>query len=379
VTAIPPRPALAILGIRGIPAAHGGFETFAERLAPELVRRGWDVVVYCQDDAGQGGPAAWNGVTLRHIRPRGRGSLGSVSFDLACLRDLRQEKRRLLLVLGYNTACLGVLPWLRGQRQLINMDGIEWRRPKWSWPIRLWFYGNERLACWLASELIADHPVIADHLATRTARRRIATIPYGADRVDTADPGALARFGVAPRGYALAIARPEPENGVLEIVRAFAARPRGLRLIVLGGLREGRPYDDAVRAAAGAETVLPGAIYEADIVRALRVFARLHLHGHRVGGTNPSLVEALGCGSPVLAQDNPFNRWVAGPGAAYYRDAADCADWLDRLLGDDERLDAMRRASLARHAEAFTWPAVLDAYEARLRRWAEADTPGRMN
>ena len=123
-----------------------------------------------------------------------------------------------------------------------------------------------------------------------------------------------------------------------------------------------------MRAAAGPDVVFPGALYETAVVQALRHHARLYLHGHTVGGTNPSLVEALGAGSPVLAHDNVFNRWVAGEGAAYFRDVPSCTEALTRLLDDDPQLDRMRAASYARHAEAFTWAQVLPAYEAVLER-----------
>ena len=116
--------------------------------------------------------------------------------------------------------------------------------------------------------------------------------------------------------------------------------------------------------------IFAGSIYDRGVLGSLRFFARLHLHGHRVGGTNPSLVEALGAGSPVLAQDNRFNRWVAGPGARFFDGAGQCADELDRLLPDDETLQRMKQASLERHAEEFTWGRVLGDYERLLARFA---------
>lgn len=367
-------PRLVILGTRGIPAAHGGFETFAERLALHLVARGWAVTVACQaDDAGPH-PPAWQGVALRHHRPRSRGPLGTIEMDFrAILGTLRRAD--LALTLGYNTAVFGVLLRAAGIPHLMNMDGIEWRRAKWSAPVRGWFWLNERAARFAADHLVADHPQIAAHLARHTPAARITTIPYGADVVAAADPAllvplGLAGGGAAGGGHVLAIARVEPENSVLEIVQGFSARPRGLPLVVLGRLEPARhPYHAAIRAAASAEVRFPGAIYDPAVVAALRLHARLHVHGHRVGGTNPSLVEALGAGNPVLAHDNPFNRWVAGPAMTYFRDAADCAAAFDRLLAPGADLRPMSEAARARHAEAFRWPDVLTAYEALLASW----------
>lgn len=365
------RPTLAILGTRGIPARHGGFETFAERLSLYLVERGWDVEVYCQSDGEADEPADYLGVRLRHVRTRIPGALGTLVFDWHALRQACTSPPRLLLTLGYNTGSFAVYSRLRRRVGVINMDGIEWRRSKWPAPARAWFWANEWMACHLHDHLIADHPAIADHLATRVARRHITTIPYGADRVEHGDALALSHFNLTPRSYALVVARPEPENSILEIVRAFSRRRRGLRLLVLGNVSAtGTAYQREVLRAAGPEAMFPGAIYDAEIVAALRFHCAFYVHGHQVGGTNPSLVEALGAGSAVLAHDNPFNRWVAGPDAAYFAGEDGCAQQIDALIGaPTQRLDGMREASRTRHREAFTWPAVLARYEELLLHW----------
>ncbi len=365
-----PRPAaarLSILGTRGIPAAHGGFETFAERLALHLAARDWQVTVACQADAPGPQPSAWNGVLLTHVCPRTGGALGTMETDFrAMVAALRHSD--LVLTLGYNTAVFGMLARVARIPHLMNMDGIEWRRDKWSRPVKAWFWLNERAARFTTDQMIADHPAIAAHLSRHTPAERIAVIPYGADALVSADPTPLAGLGVAPQRYVTFIARPEPENALLEVVSAFSQSPRGVDLVVLGRLGDSR-YHRLVRAAASTEVRFAGAIYDPAVVRALRVHTILHIHGHRVGGTNPSLVEALGAGNPILAHDNPFNRWVAGPAMAYFSDTQGCAEAFNRLLAPGADLAPLAAAARARHAEAFTWPAVLAAYEALLTRW----------
>ena len=129
----------------------------------------------------------------------------------------------------------------------------------------------------------------------------------------------LARLGVEPGRYMSVIARAEPENSLLEIVQGFSAAPRGCRLVVLGNYDEKVPYQRSVLAGGSSEVLFPGAIYDKSLVSALRFHSMAYVHGHQVGGTNPSLVEALGAGNAVIAHDNRFNRWVAGPQAAYFR------------------------------------------------------------
>ena len=360
---------LCILGTRGIPAAHGGFETFAEHLALYLQERNWHVTVYCQEDAGTGTwESAWRGVRRVHLPERRQGPLGTIFFDWKSTSHVLGQPG-LILTLGYNTALFCALYRLRGRTNLINMDGIEWQRAKWSGPVRAWFWLNERLGCWLGNHLIADHPEIKRHLATRVREQKITTIPYGADSITEADPALIAPHGLAPRSYALLVARAEPENSILEVVRAFSRQARGVQLVVLGKYDAAHAYQRQVMDAASSEVKFLGAIYDKAVVSALRFHARLYVHGHQVGGTNPSLVEALGAGNPVLAHGNAFNRWVAGDAQRFFLDEATCARELDEILNNDSTLQSMAKGSRARHLEAFTWEQVLGEYENLLTQW----------
>lgn len=360
---------LRILGIRGIPAAHGGFETFAEYLALYLAGRGWDVTVYCQED-GQGPQFedVWQGIRRVRIPVSKIGPKGTIVFDwratlhAACSRDL-------CLTLGYNTAVFCALLRVRGVPNLINMDGIEWARAKWGAVAKTWFWLNDWAGCWLGNHLVADHPQIKAHLQTRVAASKITAIPYGADEIMNALEAPVRALGLEPGRYLTLIARAEPENSILEVVQGFAAKPRGFRLVVLGNYQEGDAYHRAVKAAAGPEVSFVGAIYDKAVVQALRFHSAAYVHGHQVGGTNPSLVEALGAGNPVIAHENRFNRWVAGEGAMYFDCADGFAGCLTQALANPAVLAAMAAHSRQRFQTAFTWPDVLAQYEQLLERY----------
>jgi len=361
---------LHILGTRGIPNRHGGFEAFAERLAPWLASRGWDVSVYCQEErGGSWHEETWQGVRLVHVPVRQPGARGSIVFDWTSARHAIAQGG-VVLTLGYNTGAFFLLHRLAGRRHIVNMDGLEWKRAKWSAPAKAWLYVNGWLAGWLADALVADHPEIEKRFAARLGFAPITMVPYGSDELRAPDPAALAPLDLSPQRFGLVIARPEPENSILEMVSAWSAARRGMPLVMLGAFDFDRhPYHRRVRAAASDEVRFPGAIYDAALVAALRTHARLYLHGHTVGGTNPSLVEALGAGSPVLAHDNPFNRWVARDGARYFSDVASCSAEIGKLLLADDELAAIRAAGRARHAEAFRWENVLRSYEELLGRF----------
>lgn len=361
---------ISILGIRGIPARHGGFETFAECLSLYLIEKGWEVTVYCQEDVGNTiTESSWNSIRRVHIPVRQSGALGTMVFDAKAIKHALGEKR-LFLTLGYNTAIFNVVQRVRGQINIINMDGIEWRRHKWGAVAKIWFWLNERVGCWIGNHLVADHPKIADHLATRVSRKKITMIPYGGDEVVEADVSSLRNFGVEPDGYSVIIARPEPENSILQMVRAFSSKKRGHTLVVLGNFSpDENAYHKQVMDSASSEVKFVGAIYDSVQVRALRFFCRYYLHGHQVGGTNPSLVEGLAAQCAVIAHDNHFNRWVAGQGASYFSDESDCSLLFDRILNDTAAVSDMKSASYQRYISLFTWQHVLGEYEALLSHW----------
>jgi len=361
-------PSVAILGTRGVPATHGGFETLAHHLSLYLVAHGWDVTVYCQADGREPTTEdSWHGVRRVTISTPFAGALGTVHFDW---RSVVHAARRdaTALVLGYNTAAF--LPLLRaaGRHVVLNMDGIEWRRDKWSPAARAWLRANERIGATVAQGLIADHPEIERHVAAFAPARKITTIAYGANAIDDAPIEPVRDADLQPGRYLLVVARVEPENSVLPIVRCFSRRPRGVQLAVVGPLApSSHQYHAAVASAAGAEVRFLGPVYEPTAISALRFHARAYVHGHTVGGTNPSLVEALGAGNAVVAHANPFNRWVARDAALYFADEEELDGAFDAVITDDAVWATARRTARERFAEAFTWPAILERYEQVLR------------
>jgi glycosyltransferase involved in cell wall biosynthesis len=358
-----------ILGTHGVPAAYGGFETAAENVGLYLRDRGWRVIVYCQVDGDAPTESdTWNGierVTISESRPGWR---GTSSFDLKSVRHAMKHHRAgdVWLTFGYNTGIYDVIPRLRRIPNVINMDGMEWTRRRWGLIKQGILLANERVAGWVGDVIIADHPVIATYLRKHFGSRRVRTITYGAHEVTTAPRDAVEAMSLTPGEYAILVCRPIPENSILEIVTAWSARERGMPLVVVAPLTPDDPYHSQVIAAASDEVMFPGAIFEAERLQALRFHAALYLHGHTVGGTNPSLVEAMAAGNAVVAHDNRYNTWVAGDGGAYFTATADLARLLTDLLPDAPRLARMGAASRERFRAEFTWSKIGDEYEQAL-------------
>lgn len=368
-----------ILGTHGVPAAYGGFETAAEHVGRYLCGRGWRVIVYCQESGtGPTTTDTWQGMERVRIREPREGWLGTASFDWASVRHVLAAAApgEVCLTFGYNTGVFNTLQRLVGIPNVINMDGMEWTRARWG-PLRQGILlGNERFAGAVGTVLIADHPEIARYLRRHFGSRRVRTITYGALPVDDAPTAPLAKYDVMPGRYASVICRPIPENTVLEIVEAWSERRRGMSLMVLGDFRSGDSYHAAVRSAASAEVIFPGAIYDPRTVQSIRFHSALYLHGHTVGGTNPSLVEAMAAHNPVLAHDNVFNRWVLGAGGRFFAGRQDLDERLTQLLDDPQLRGQLGEANYQRFTEEFTWEHIGSLYEEALVA-ARASAPRR--
>lgn len=363
------RKEIAILGTRGVPASHGGFETFAEHLSLYLLKKGWKVTVFCQKENGSIERDTWHGVTRIIVPAKGRGALASVSFDLK-VAWLARKQKGVLLTLGYNTAVFNVIQRFWQQKNIINMDGIEWKRDKWGAVAKLWFWMNERIGCMVGNHLIADHPQIKKHLSTRVYSKKITMIPYGGDYIESADVKLIGKYGISPNKYSVVIARPEPENSFLEIVEAFSSKKRNHNLVILGNFDyERNGYHKKVIDAASDEVLFLGAIYESNIVSALRYFSAFYIHGHTVGGTNPSLVEAMGAGCAIIAHDNEFNHWVAGDDQLYFNSKESLNELFDKYFLDENVKDRMKQSSKIRFHENFEWHIILDEYEKLLCKY----------
>ena len=279
----------------------------------------------------------WQGIERVNIPIDRDGWLGTSEFDWRSIRHAVQYGD-ICLTFGYNTAIFNVVQRVKGIPNVINMDGIEWSRARWGKLRQAILYVNERIGCVVGNQLIADHPVISRYLRTR---RPGPQDQHGHLRGGLGHRGAgrhLQAYGLTPGRYFTVVARPIPENSIAEIVQGFSRRPRNANLVILGDFRPADdPYHAKVVAAASDEVRFLGAIYDPEQVRALRLHSRGYIHGHTVGGTNPSLVEAMGAGNPVIAHDNPYNRWVAQDCGRYFTTADELDAARHRAAGERRR------------------------------------------
>lgn len=348
---------IAILGTVGLPARYGGFETLAEQLILAAARRGIAdrFTVWCSaPQSGPGRPAHIHGAALRYLPLRANGAQ-SIPYDALSLWQAAQSGHGTALLLGVSGAT--ALPLIRRasrMRIITHIDGIEWQRPKWGLVARAILKRSEMVAARWSHDIIADNPVIADHIRTRYGRTPV-DIAYGHDHAIATPAGDITDLRL-PRAYGLAIARAEPENNLVPILDAFADAP--LPLVMVANWAD-TPHGRAIHAryAAQPNLHLLEAQYDPARLRAIRERAVIYLHGHGAGGTNPGLVEMMGFGLPIAAWDCGFNRATTADAAAYFTSAASLRALIPDLCASPMGAH-LRDIAAAR----YRWRDVTDAY-----------------
>ena len=366
---------IALLGTRGVPARYGGFETAVEEIGAGLVRRGHDVTAYCRAVSASGD--TYRGMRLVVLPAVRRKALETLTHT--GLSALHALKDRPDVALVFNAANAPYVALLRaaGVPTALHIDGHDARRAKWTGLGARYYRSATRWGCAVADAVIVDSRAVQEELE-REHRVRSDYIAYGVPepRVDEAGAATLvAQQGLTPRGYHLVVARFEPENQLLEIVGGYAASSAELPLVVVGFAGYPGDYARAVVEAASLnpQVRLMGAVWDQQLLDALYASARTYIHGHSVGGTNPSLLRAMAQSTPVIAFDCPYNRETTGGAALWFTSADDLSDQVKAAEVDPDEASTLGREAGRRAAQHYRWCSVTDDYERLAIRLADRD------
>lgn len=360
---------VALLGTRGVPARYGGFETAVEEVGRRLVDMGHEVTVYSRRGAGRTpAPRMHQGMFLVHLPAVRHKVLETLSHSiLSAVHAVLRNRYDAVVV--FNAANAPVLPLLRLRRipTAVHVDGLEWRRAKWSGLGKSFYRVSESLSVRWADALIADSAGIAAYYEDEFAAPT-TFLAYGAPDLGDLRTDRLGELGLNPGRYHLVVARLEPENHVDLMIQGYLDSGSELPLVVVGS----NPYPNEhtkrlQRMAEASPTVkMIGGVWDQELLDQLYAGSLTYMHGHSVGGTNPSLLRAMGAGAYVVAHDNVFNRDMLGgprsPGSSLVADAQGVARALQMVESDPE---AARQEAVALRAQAvyrYDWDRVTEGY-----------------
>ena len=320
---------IAILGTRGIPNNHGGFEQFTESLSQYLVEKGHSVTVY-NSHKHPHQERTWKGVNIVHkYDPEYLiGTAGQFIYDLGCIIHSRQHNFDIVLQLGYTSS--SIWNWLFSQKSIIvtNMDGLEWKRQKYNRFTQKFLIYAEGLAVKHSNYLVADSIGIKNYLSDRY---KVASnyIAYGADFFNSPNETVLKNYKVYKENYNLLIARLEPENNIEMVLDGVVSSTSKKDFLVIG--KHNTPYGEILKEKYREihNIKFMDGIYNQNHLNNLRYFSNLYFHGHSVGGTNPSLLEAMASGALIVAHENIFNKSILEEDAFYFKNEEDIPKYLE--------------------------------------------------
>lgn len=342
---------VAIIGIAGLPPRYGGFETLADNIVRHLGNE-FSFYVYCSSLLYKEKKLEYHGASLIYIPLKANGFM-SIFYDIiSCLHSLRYADA--LLILGVSgTVILPVIRVFSSKPILVHIDGCEWRREKWNWFARRFLKFSEKIAVKFATRTITDNPVIKQYVK-ETYDVDSLLIEYGGDHAFYVSPEEYSgEFPFIRDRYACAVCRIEPENNVHIILEAFEDI-KDIPLVIIGNWHNTMYGRDLKKRYGSLNHIhLWDAIYDGRKLNAIRSNCYIYVHGHSAGGTNPSLVEAMNLGLPIIAYDVPYNRATTEDKALYFKTPDDLATIVKNISGPrrEEISKAMKEISQNR----YTW------------------------
>lgn len=351
---------IAILGTRGIPNHHGGFEQFAEFFSVYLARKGHEVFVY-NSSLHPFKEKEFQKVNIIHCKDWEDkiNTAGQFIYDLNCILDSRKRQFDVILQLGYTSSSIWY--WLLPKNAIIitNMDGLEWKRSKYPKPVQRFLKLAEKLAVKSSNHLISDSKGIKEHLKT-TYNAESEYIAYGAEVFRSEDVNSIQKFNIKPYLYNMLIARLEPENNIETILNGVKLSNNNVPFLVIG--KHETKFGEYLKAKFKdvKNIIFMGAIYDLNILNNLRFYSNLYFHGHSVGGTNPSLLEAMASSCLIVAHNNVFNKAILEKEAFYFQTDVEIKKYLEEIKKEDFLSKVSQ--NVERIEESFTWDKINKQY-----------------
>lgn len=355
---------IAMVGTRGVPAAYGGFETAVEEIGKRLVQRGHDVIVYTRVEDRDSAPREYLGMQLVPLPAVRSKALETLTHTASSTAHVVAKSKPDMAFL-FNAANAVYLPAMRAKKIPVatHVDGLEWQRTKWGKGGRKFYRMSESIAVRYSDALIADAQGIADYYTSEFGATT-DLIAYGAPILPGCDATKLGD-DLEYKKFHVLVARFEPENHVHEGVAGFVRSSSPHPLVVVGGAPFAAEYTQQIQtlAARDSRVRMLGPVWDQARLDALYAGALTYLHGHSVGGTNPSLLRAMGAATATLAYDVSFNREVLGQDGRFWANPDALAEQLHTVEADPDAAIAAGVRLQERARELYNWDDVASKYE----------------
>ncbi len=358
-----PQMRIAIVGIRGIPANYSGYETFAEELSTRLVKNGHHITVYCRKDKKRPATSDYKGVKLVFLPTIKHKYFETLVHTFFSAVHVVFTKASIVYFCNTINSIFLFIPRMFGKKVLMNVDGLEWKRKKWSNLGKLAYRISERIATLFANEIISDSKRIQAYYKEQF-KRNTKYISYGAN-INTMPPGAMMeKYGLKKRRFVLYVSRLEPENNAHIVIKAYEKVFSDMPLVIVGDAPYAKKYIAGLRSTQDKRIIFTGYVF-GERCNELRSNAYMYIHGNEVGGTNPALLEAMAYGNCIIVNGVKFNREVIGHAGLWYEpnNTADLIAKIEYLMANPNEAEKYRSMAIGKIKSHYNWDMIAEEYE----------------
>lgn len=355
---------IAIIGTRGYPYVYSGYETFVRELSERLVKRNIEVTIYCHKNLFTTFPSSVNNINLVYIRTIERKTLSQFVHTFQAMLHACFKRYDLILVVNSANGPFGLFSKLFRIKTAINVDGLEWLRPKWKGLGAKYFYFSSKLSTKLYDTVITDSYEM-EKVYLKEFNAPSSVIAYGANLRNSLDASLIENWGVKKNEYYLIVGRLIPDNNADIIMREFVRSNTTKKLIIVGDV----PYNDAyaqnIKSLKDPRVIFTGYVTDQNVLAELYHNSFAYFHGHEFGGTNPTMLKALAYGCAIIALDTVFNKeMLKGTeyGLFFTKEQLSLKNIIEFVEIDSTQIESLRKKSRRRIIENYSWEKITDQY-----------------
>jgi len=355
---------ICIIGSRGYPYVYSGYETFVSEVAPRLVAMGVEVHVYCHKQLFKERPTEVNGIRLHYFKSIKTKSLSQWSNSFFCTWHAVRQKYDVILYVNSANGIFGVLTKLFRKKTAINVDGLEWLRPKWKGLGSKVFYFASKMATRWMDKIITDAEAMRE-IYLQEFKTDSTVIAYGANIRYSKHPELIRNWKLKSNDYYLIVGRLIPDNNALLILQEFILSNTKKKLVIVGDVPYTDEYAINIKKIQDPRVLFTGYVNNSDELAELYHNCFAYFHGHEYGGTNPTLLKALAYGCAVIALDTNFSREVLKNhefGLYFDKTSNNLSDLIDKIEQEPSTLERYKQISRKRITENYTWEKITLQY-----------------
>lgn len=355
---------IAIIGSRGYPYVYSGYETFVKEFGERLIERNHEVTVYCHRNLFDSFPKQVNGINLIYIYTIETKIFSQLIHSTLSMIHTCFCSYDIILVVNSANGPLGLISKIAQKKTVLNVDGLEWLRPKWKGIGSKYFYWASRIGTKLYDRLVTDSTEM-EKIYQKEFNAKSTVIAYGANIRDSMNPDLIKHWGLEPNEYYLIVGRLIPDNNADIIIREFVNSKSTKKMVIVGGVPYRDKYVTKIKSIKDNRLIWTGYVNNQEELAELYHNCYVYLHGHEFGGTNPTMLKALAYGCAICALDTVFNREMLEGnkhGVFFTKSLGSCQAALEQLESDPNKVNELKKISKGRIKEYYTWNKITDQY-----------------